>query len=104
MATTGERAAIGAEEARLEGRGPVGEAVEGAEMAEAGRTGRRARRGDRLPGHRSRSRSLSDGEGGLGRRHRHHHGGLGEGVRTIVSNEGEAYCPNPNIRDLVSNA
>jgi hypothetical protein len=44
---------------------------------------------------RSRSSSLSSSdEEGL----RRHHGV--EGVRTIVSNEGEAFCPNPNTRNL----
>lgn len=102
MATAGERAAVGAEEARMEGRGVGGQAAEAAEMAAAGRTGRTGRRRHRLPGqNRSRSSSLSSSdEEGL----RRHHHGLAEGVRTVVSNEGEAYCPNPNIRDLVSNA
>lgn len=84
----------------MEGRGVGGQAVEAAELAAKGRTGRRRHRLPGQEGLRDGSLSSSDGEG-IGRRHHH---GLTEGVRTVVSNEGEAYCPNPNIRDLVSNA
>ena len=90
--TAGERAAIGAEDARMRGRGRVGEAVEGAELAAEGRRGLR----NQVPGEGFGDGSVLDEGRGP------HHFGLNEGVRTIVSNEGEAYCPNPNIRDLVS--
>lgn len=93
----GERAALGREEARMEGKGVVGQGVDAAKAAATGRVGRRR---TRLPGqqglNRSRSSSLSSSdEEGL----RRHHGV--EGVRTIVSNEGEAFCPNPNTMNLV---
>lgn len=116
MATVGERAAMGAEVAHMEGKGPGGEAVDAAKAAVTGRVGRPRRRHVRLPGHsrsvsRSTSASSSDEESRLRRGHHHlhhdhhgvddvhHHHGV-EGVRTVVSNEGEAYCPNPNIRHL----
>lgn len=96
MATVGERAALGREEARMEGKGVVGQGVDAAKAAATGRVGRRR---TRLPGqtglNRSRSSSLSSSdEEGL----RRHHGV--EGVRTIVSNESEAFCPNPNTMNL----
>lgn len=99
MATAGERAAIGAETARMEGKGVGGQAVDAAKTAATGRVGRPRRRHVRLPGHsrsvsRSTSASSSDDEG------RRHHGLHPEGVRTVVSNEGEAYCPNPNMHNL----
>lgn len=106
MATAGERAAMGAETARMEGKGVGGQAVDAAQAAATGRMGRPRHRRTRLPGHsrsvsRSSSSSLSSSDEESMRRRGHHHGA--EGVRTIVSNEGEAYCPNPNARHLVSN-
>lgn len=107
MTTAGERAAMGAETARMEGKGAGGQAVDAAEAAATGRTGRTRHRRTRLPGHSrsvsrsSSSSSLSSSDEESMRRRGHHHGV--EGVRTIVSNEGEAYCPNPNLRNLVSN-
>lgn len=105
MATAGERAELGAETARMEGKGVGGEAVDAAKAAATGRVGRPRHRRTRLPGHsRSVSRSSSSSslsssdEESLRRRGHGHHGV--EGVRTVVSNEGEAYCPNPNLRNL----
>jgi hypothetical protein len=98
MATAGERAAIGAETARMEGRGAAGQGMEAAKAAATGRVGRPRHRRVRLPGQ-SRSRSVSSSlsssdEESMRRRHG------AEGVRTVVSNEGEAFCPNPNARNL----
>lgn len=100
METAGERAAIGAETARMEGRGAAGQGMEAAKAAATGRVGRPRHRRVRLPGQ-SRSRSVSSSlsssdEESMRRRHG------AEGVRTVVSNEGEAFCPNPNARNLVS--
>lgn len=120
MATATERAAIGAEEARLEGRGPVGRASEAAKNVATGRDG---------PGPLNRPPGAGVGpvgtgvgsgvgtgfgpdgvtdRGVLGGRH---HEGLMERTeeevarlrnRTQITHEGEAYCPNPNLRDLVN--
>lgn len=106
MATATERAALGAEEGRREGKGPAGRAADAAKAAATGR-------GDH-PG----VASLDNGDnilvadrGLLDHHHHSHNGGmLGHTeeemaklrTRTLVTHEGEAYCPNPNIRDLVS--
>lgn len=113
MATATERAAIGAEEARMEGKGPGGRAAEAARNAATGRDQRVVlpdgvhHDGAHLVGH--------DGAhvGDRGLLDHHHHDNVGIlghteeemarlRIRTHISHEGEAYCPNPNIRDLVS--
>lgn len=124
MATARERAAIGAEEARLEGRGPAGRAAEGAKNAVtnrdtlggpnnnlgAGNTGYGA---DGTTGNRGLFNDGLNGPGHATGFGYHHSNGAGlmerteEELanlrnRTEVTGEGEAYCPNPNLRDLVS--
>jgi len=132
MATATERAALGAQEARLEGKGRAGQAVEGLRNIATGRD-------DGVPG-RAGTGPLGNtvGDGGFGqsrtgpfdndrdlldrdhdRYHRggilgnqegHHHGGvLGNTeeemarlrTKTHITAEGDAYCPNPNVKDLV---
>jgi len=154
MATATERAAIGAQEARMEGKGPGGQAAEGLRNIATGRD-------DGLPGRNGNGPFNNNvGERGLGhtgagpfnntvedrdlrhpgagpfdngrerglfdRDHDHHHGGIlgnHEGMtghhnggmlghteeemarlrtKTHITSEGDAYCPNPNVRDLVS--
>jgi len=98
--TPAERAAIGAETARLEGRGPAGEAMEAAKNVATGR--------DDLPRSALEGISSSSSSNGAGP----HHNGAGLlgrteeelshlRLRTQITHEGEAYCPNPNIKDLV---
>lgn len=94
MATATERAAIGAEEARLQGRGPAGRAAEGLRNVATGR--------DNL------GNNTTVGDRGL-LNHNHQDGGmLGHTeeelarlrLNTHITAEGDAYCPNPNLRDL----
>lgn len=94
--TPTERAAIGAETASLEGRGPAGQAVEAAKNVATGR--------DDYP--KMEPSSSSNGAG----QHHNNDGLLGHTeeelsrlrLRTQITHEGEAYCPNPNIKDMVS--
>ena len=96
ITTPTERAEIGAETAREEGKGKVGEAVEAARNVATGRddgpsavvdrgtsngVGAPIRNGDVL-GH-------TEEEFARLR------------TRSEVTHEGEAYCPNPNIKHLV---
>ena len=101
-----ERAETGAETARMEGKGAAGQAAEAARNAATGRdepavVDRSA--GVIEPGAAASTSTAS---------HLHHHhdnGVLGRTeeelaklrTRTHITHEGEAYCPNPNIRDLV---
>ena len=118
--TATERAAIGAEEGRLEGRGPVGRASEAAKNVATGRDDIRPL--NRPPGAGVGPVGTGVGSGvgtGLGPdgvtdrglMGGRHHEGLMERTeeevarlrnRTQITHEGEAYCPNPNLRDLVS--
>ncbi|KAG0589953.1 hypothetical protein M758_1G057800 [Ceratodon purpureus] len=113
MATATQRAAIGAEEARMEGKGPGGRAAEAARNAVTGRD---------QPGvgpfndgvhhdgtHLAGVDGTHVGERGLFDHHHHENGGMLEHTeeemarlrnRTHITHESEAYCPNPNIRDL----
>lgn len=130
MATAKERAALGAQEARLEGKGVVGQGVEGLENIATGRDdGLPDRAGTGPLGNTVGDRGLGYTETGpfdhdrgfldrdhdrhrggiLGNREGHHHGGmLGNTeeemarlrTRTHITAEGDAYCPNPNVRDL----
>lgn len=118
MATATERAAVGAEEARMEGRGPGGQVAEAARNVATGRD---------QPGglHNNGVGAAHDGIGPVNGRttvgergllRDHHHGGHGEflgnteeemarlRLKTHITHEGDAYCPNPNIRDLVSSS
>ncbi|KAG0619256.1 hypothetical protein M758_4G126300 [Ceratodon purpureus] len=145
MATATERAAIGAEEARMEGKGPVGRAGDAAKAAATGRVDNNRGVGpfnDGLHNDGLHHDGLHNdglhhdglhhdglhhdglhhdgthlgpngtqvGDRGLLKDHHHHnHGGLLGHTeeemarlrnRTSITHEGEAYCPNPNIRDL----
>lgn len=127
---TAERAAVGAEKARLEGRGPVGRTAEAAKNVATGRDGvgvgssgvgtpgtasgdsivggpavgsaapgtlGTGVEGRGIPGHHRRSSSAGSG---LMERTEEELARLRN--RTQITHEGEAYCPNPNLRDLVS--
>lgn len=140
---TAERAAVGAEKARLEGRGPVGQTAEAAKNAATGRDGvgvgssgvgaPLTPRGDSVVGGpavgapvvTARGDSVVGGPavgsgvpGGVESRgfpgHHRRSSSAGSGLmerteeelarlrnRTQITHEGEAYCPNPNLRDLV---
>jgi hypothetical protein len=141
MATATERAAIGAEEARLAGKGPVGRAVEGVRNAATGRDDNLAGRGGVDPynnnnnlGGRTGVDPFNNNNNNLGGRtgvdpynnngtavegrglfgRDHQRGGLNNGgmlghteeemarlrINTHITAEGDAYCPNPNLRDL----
>lgn len=102
MATAGDRANIGYDEARMEGKGPVGGAVDAAKAA-LGRGGAGATTGVDYPSglaHRG-----TDFEVGA-----HHGGMLGHTeeeiarlqTRTVITGESEPYAPNPDIKGLVS--
>jgi len=125
---TAERAAVGAEKARLEGRGPVGQTAEAAKNAATGRDGVGVgsgvgapvtARGDSIVGGGPAVGSAAPGTLGTGVESRgfpgHHRrsSSAGSGLmerteeelarlrnRTQITHEGEAYCPNPNLRDL----
>jgi len=116
MATATERAAVGAEEAKLEGKGVVGQAVEAARNVRTGRD----ESGDLAPGHNNgvglgHNNGTTVGDRGLLDHHHRHGTGVGGNylgnteeemarlrLKTHITHEGDAYCPNPNIRDLVS--
>lgn len=114
MATATQRAEIGAEEGRLEGKGPVRRAGDAAEAAATGRVNENRGVGPFNDGVRDGTNLGPDGtrvgDRGLLNDHRHHDNGglLGHTeeemarlrLRTTITHEGEAYCPNPNIRDL----
>lgn len=115
MATATERAAIAAEEARIEGKGPGGRAADAAAAAATGRVDHNRGVGPFNDGVHHDGMHLGPDGTRVGDRglvgHHHHNGGvLGHTeeemarlrTRTHVTHEGEAYCPNPNIRDLVS--
>ncbi|KAG0589955.1 hypothetical protein M758_1G058200 [Ceratodon purpureus] len=99
MATVGERANIGYDQARMEGKGPVGGAMDAAKAA-AGRGGP-ANGVDYPSGMAHRGTDYDNGVA-------HHGGMLGRTEeelarlqnRTVVTGESEPYAPNPNIRDL----
>lgn len=106
MATATERTAIGAEEARTEGKGPGGRAAEAVKNAATVRDQRVVSDGV----HHDATHLNPDVEDrGLVD---HHAGMLGHAEeemtclrnRTHITHEGEPYCPNPNIPDLVSEA
>ena len=111
MATATDRAAIGAEEARMEGKGPGGRAAEAAKNAVTDRDQRAV--GPFNDGtHDLAGRDGTHvGDRGLFNHHHHDNGEmLGHTEEEMarlrnhshVTYESEAYCPNPNIRDLVS--
>lgn len=140
MATATERAAIGAEEARLAGKGPVGRAVEGVRNAATGRDDNLAGRGGVDPYNNNNNNNLGgrtgvdpfnnnnnnlggrpgvdpynnnngtgvEDRGHFGRDHQRNGGMLGHTeeemarlrINTHITAEGDAYCPNPNLRDL----
>ena len=83
--TPTERAEIGAEEARLEGKGPIGEASEAAKNVVTGRDDNGV--------------IVNNGAGPLGNTEEEF---ARLRTRTLITHEGEAYCPNPNIRNLVT--
>lgn len=97
--TPTERAEVGAETARVEGRGPAGQAAEAAKNVVTGRDDGPGAVVDRS----------SNNVGSLGAHHHSNNGLLGHTeeefarlrTRTTVTHEGEAYCPNPNIKHLV---
>jgi hypothetical protein len=108
MAAVTERATVGAETARMEGKGVVGRTAEAAINVATGRDG------PHYPLDRTGETTEYDG---LGNRSEfidtNHYNG--EGImgrteeemarlrnRTEITREGEPYAPNPNIRDLVS--
>lgn len=112
MAAVTERATVGAETARMDGKGVVGRAAEAAMNVATGRDG---------PHYPLDRTGETTGTGveydGLGNRSdfidTHHYNG--EGImgrteeemarlrnRTEITREGEPYAPNPNMRDLVS--
>lgn len=112
MAAVTERATVGAETARMEGKGVVGRATEAAMNVATGRDGPHYP----LNGA-SETTGTGVGDDRLGNRSgfidTHHYNG--EGLmgrteeemarlrnRTEITREGEPYAPNPNIRDLVS--
>lgn len=107
--TATERAETGAETAREEGKGVGGQAVEAAKNVVTGRDE------PGVPDAAVVDRSSGVVEPGVAAStsaisHHHHHdnGVLGRTeeefaklrTRTHITHEGEAYCPNPNIRDL----
>jgi hypothetical protein len=110
MATATERAAIGAEEARMEGRGPGGRAAEAARNVATGRDNNVVNNGTTTVGDRGllgHSDSDRHRPGGLLSGHRHGDvlGNTEEEfarlrTKTHITAEGDAYCPNPNLRDL----
>lgn len=148
--TATQKAAAGAEEARMEGKGVGGQAVEaaknvvtgrdgplkrppgmvgatdldrpgmmGSEMNRPGMLGSEMNRPGLVGPHAGGVGTDLNGDGipdrgimGPGHHHNHHaNGGLMERTeeeiarlrnRTQITHEGEAYCPNPNLRDLVS--
>lgn len=120
MATATERAAIGAQEARMEGKGVGGQAAEGLRNVATGRDnglGHHNGLGHDGPfDHDTTDRGLFDRD-----HNRHHDGILGNHTtglhnggmlghteeemarlrtKTHITAEGDAYCPNPNVRDL----
>ncbi|KAG0561945.1 hypothetical protein KC19_9G105100 [Ceratodon purpureus] len=96
--TPTEKAEIGAETAKLEGKGPAGQATEAVKNVVTGR--------DDGPSAAVVDRGRSNN--GFGAHHHHDNGTLGHTeeefarlrTRTQVTHEGEAYCPNPNIKHL----
>lgn len=115
MATAMDRSAIGAEEARMEGRGPGGQAAEGLRNVATDRDNGLGAAG---PNFNNNGTAVGD-RGLLDHNHDHRHGGIlghhNDGTlghteeemtrlrtKTHVTAEGDAYCPNPNVRDLVS--
>ena len=138
--TATQKAAAGAEEARMEGKGVGGQAAEAAKNVVTGRDGPLKRppgmvgatdldrpgmantemnRPGMVGPHAGGVGTDLNGDGiadrgimGPGHHHNHHtNGGLMERTeeeiarlrnRTQITHEGEAYCPNPNLRDLVS--
>jgi hypothetical protein len=112
MATATERAAIGAEQARMEGRGPGGRAAEALQNAATGRDNYLGAD----PYNNNFNNGTTVGDRGLFDRNHHHNGLLGHHngdmlghteeemarlrVNTHITAEGDAYCPNPNARDL----
>lgn len=145
--TTTQKAAAGAEEARMEGKGVGGQAAEAAKNVVTGRDGPLKRppgmvgasdldrpgmantdmsRPGMLGSEMNRPGMVGPHAGGVGTDlngdgiadrgimgpgHHHTNGGLMERTeeeiarlrnRTQITHEGEAYCPNPNLRDLVS--
>lgn len=112
MATATERATMGAEAARMEGKGLGGRAAAAAAAA-ADRNHQPGmgplNDGLHYDGTPLAHDATSVGDRGLLDHHHHHAGGvLGHTeeemarlrTRTHITHEGEAYCPNPNIRDL----
>lgn len=107
--TATERAETGAETARAEGHGAAGQAVEAAKNAATGRDEPAVvdRSGVVEPG--AAAASTSGTARSLGAHHHRDNGVLGRTeeevarlrTRTQITKEGDAYCPNPNIRDLV---
>jgi hypothetical protein len=101
MAAAMERANIGYDEARMEGKGPVVGAVDAVKAA-AGKGGVAPATGVDYPS------GLENRGTEYGVEHRG--GVLGRTEeelarlqnRTVITSESEPYAPNPNIRDLVS--
>ena len=122
MATATERARIGAEEARLEGKGPAGKGAEGLRNVATGRDDNLGGTGvgpyNNNLGRTGVDPYMNNGTGiedqGLFDRNRENlGGGMHEGllgrteeemarlrINTHITAEGDAYCPNPNLRDL----
>lgn len=122
MATATERAAIGAEEARMEGRGPGGRAAEAARNVATGRDQPGVgpiNNGVGNTGVGPVNNGTTVGDRGLLDHRDHRRGGVLGGhhgdmlgnteeefarlrTKTHITAEGDAYCPNPNLRDLVT--
>lgn len=126
MATATQRAALGAQEARMDGKGVVGQAVEGVRNTITGKDdGLPGKAGTGAYGNTVGDRGMgqtgtgpfNNDRGIFNRDHDHHHGGvmghhngdmLGHTeeemarlrLKTHITAEGDAYCPNPNVRDL----
>jgi hypothetical protein len=112
MAAAMNRANIGYDEARMEGKGAVGGAVDAAKAAAGrGTTGYAPGRG--AAGYDQTGLDYSNGlenRGVVGRDQAQRGGLLGRTeeelarlqTRSEITGESEAYAPNPNTRDLVS--
>lgn len=97
MAAAADRANIGYDEARMEGRGPVGSAVDAAKAA--------AGRGTNTGPY---DNSGLENRGALGGAQGYQGGMMGRTEeelarlqnRSVITSESEPYAPNPNIKDL----
>ena len=110
MASATDRANIGYDQARMEGKGPVGGAVDAARAA-AARGGPATGVDYPASGMANRGTDYNGMRDGVDNGMARHEGGiLGRTEeelarlrnRTVVTGESEPYAPNPNIRDLVS--